>query len=122
MRFIPGYHKHGRRPCELKMQRKCYVAEAFTLSSINILAHAAEKEQTDQFALQNCHKNMISKIETFFQTQKLHQPSAALPPAGVTAGNGNNGGQVLLDQERQPQKHNLYTHINIHKKQSIGRR
>jgi len=78
------------------MQRKCYVAGAFTQRSINILAHSAGKQQTDQFALLNCHNNMISKMETFFQTQKLYQPSTALPPAGVTAGNGNNSGRVLL--------------------------
>lgn len=59
--FIPGYQKHGR-PCELNMQRKCYVAETFTQRSIIIFMYSAGKLQNTSTALQKCHKNTISKI------------------------------------------------------------
>lgn len=61
LQFIPGYQKHGRHG-ELDMQRKCYVAETFTQRTIIILMHSAGKLQNRSVALQNCHKNTISKI------------------------------------------------------------
>lgn len=93
--FIPDYQKHRRRPCELKMERKCYIAEAFTQRSINVLAHSAENQKTDQLLYKTATKTWSQKWKRFLKTQKLYQPTAALPPAGVTAGNGNNSGQVL---------------------------
>lgn len=78
--FTPGYQNHGRRPCELKMERKCYIAGAFT-QTINILAHSAEKQHTDQFVLQNRQKNTISNL--FSNThQQVSLPEMAITVVG----------------------------------------
>lgn len=116
LQFIPGYKKHGRS-CELDTQRKCYTAKTFTQRTIIILMHSAGKLQNRPIALQNCYKNKISKIlwNTFSNT-KLHQPRPALPPAGVTAGNGNNSTEGSWVKEWEPQKCNLWIHHQKYKK------
>lgn len=104
---IAGYHKHGRRPCALKMQRKCYIAEAFTQRSINLLSRSAEKQQTDQSLYKVAIKTRSPNGKRFFKHSFISQ--ALLCHQQVSLLQMANRVPERSWVRRQLRKHSLYT-------------
>lgn len=98
---------HGRRPCALKMQRKCYIGEALAQRSINLLPRSAEKQQTDQLLYKAAIKTQSQNGKPFFKHSFISQ--ALLSHQQVSLLQMANRVPKCSWVRRQLQKHSLYT-------------